>query len=465
MSGIRPASVAGSFYPAEPAELHRQLGALLNQASTRPPARAAIPKAIIVPHAGYVYSGPIAASAYVLLAPVRGMVERVVLIGPSHWVAFQGLAVGTADAWQTPLGTVPVDGDAVERLRRLPAVVTADSAHVREHALEVHVPFLQDVLGAFRLIPIVAGDTSPEMVAEALDAVWGGPETLVVVSSDLSHYLDYRSCQDADRRTAAAIQALDPGAIDRHGACGRVPVGGLLLTAQRRGMTVVPLDLRNSGDTAGPKDRVVGYGSWAFYEHPAAERAPAEDAEETVRAVGPTLIALARASIECGLATGRPAPAPTTQDMQETLRKPGAAFVTLMRRGGLRGCIGSAAAWRPLAEDVTDNAFRAAFRDSRFVPLAPREADGLEVSVSVLTAPEPMTFADESALLEQLTPGVDGLIIEDGHCRALFLPAVWAQLPNPRGFLDHLKRKAGLDAGHWSPAFRASRFRAIEVKG
>jgi hypothetical protein len=455
MTAIRHPAVAGTFYPAEPDVLERQLARFLSEAANDAPSAA--PKAIIGPHAGYVYSGPVAARAYARLAAARGKISRVVLIGPSHYLAFRGLAVDTAEAWAMPSGMVPLDCDAIARLRRLPMVGELDAAHQREHALEVHVPFLQQVLGEFRLVPIVAGDAPPEALAAVFDALWGGPETLIVISTDLSHYLDYTTCRRVDQATAEAIERFDLGALGPSQACGAIPTRGLLLEAQRRRMTIERLDLRNSGDTAGPKDRVVGYGAWALYED--AERA-------AVEAIGDDLIALARHSILSGLDTGQPARVPIDERTAALLAAPGAAFVTLRRRdGALRGCIGSAAATRPLIVDVAHHAFNAAFRDPRFPRLEWLELAGLLLSVSVLTPPEPMRFVDEADLLDQLRPGMDGLIIEELGRRSLFLPSVWEELPDPRQFLTLLKLKAGLAAGHFSPTFRAQRFRSIEVKG
>jgi len=264
LPAIRPTAVAGSFYSADAAELRSEIDDLLG--STASAAITPIPKALIAPHAGYIYSGPIAAAGYRRLAPAREHIMRVVLLGPSHFVGFDGLAASSAEDWLTPLGTVPVDRPMVERLIKAKLIGVLDAAHAQEHSLEVHLPFLQVALDEFALVPIVAGDASPQAVAALLDAVWAGPETLIIVSTDLSHYLDYRSCQATDRQTAAAIERLDPGGLRPQSACGRVPVRGLLAAAKRRGMSIVRLDLRNSGDTAGPRDRVVGYGSWALFE-------------------------------------------------------------------------------------------------------------------------------------------------------------------------------------------------------
>jgi len=451
VTAIRSPAVAGQFYPADPATLTQQAAALLAAAA---PAHPPVPKAIIVPHAGWVYSGPIAATAYAQLAPARATLRRVVLLGPSHRVALRGLALSGADQWATPLGPIALDRDGARALAALPGLGESDIAHAQEHALEVQLPFLQTVLGAdFRLLPLVVGDAPADNVAAALDRVWGGAETVIVISTDLSHYLDYASCRRQDLSTAAAIERLDGKAIGHDAACGRLALAGLLLTAQRRGLRIERLDLRNSGDTAGPRDRVVGYGAWALYE--------ADDEAQAIRALGPTLLDLAWGSIRHGLEHRRPAPAPSERPGR--LAQPGAVFVTLTRDGALRGCIGSPLAWRPLAEDIVDNAFKAAFGDPRFPPLEPRELEGLALSVSVLTPPEPIDFTDEADLLAQLRPRRDGLIIEDKGARALFLPAVWEQLPDPHAFLAHLKQKAGLKLRHWSPHFRASRFEAIEI--
>ena len=460
---VRSPAVAGTFYPADPTTLRRQVAGFLAESGNAPPAPG-LPKAIIGPHAGYVYSGPVAARAYARLLTARGKIRRVVLIGPSHHVGFQGLAVDTADSWAMPNGSVPLDTAAIARLLRLPMVGTLEAAYTREHALEVHVPFLQHVLGEFHLVPIVAGNAPPETVAAVFQALWGGPETLIVVSTDLSHYLDYAACQRTDAQTAAAIERLDADAFGPSQACGAVPTRGLLLAARQRGMTIERLDLRNSGDTAGGRDRVVGYGAWALYE-PAAAAGATDDEAAAVQAEAPALLQLARDAIVFGLNTGSAPQLVSTGTLAPLLAAPGAAFVTLRRRGALRGCIGSAVATKPLAADVVHHAFNAAFRDWRFPRLALDELPGLGVSVSVLTAPAAMDCADEADLLAQLRPGVDGLIIRDAGHAALFLPSVWEEIGGPKEFLAALKYKAGMGAGHVSAGFTAQRFRSIEVKG
>ena len=261
---VRPAAVAGLFYPGDPRELRRDLDSMLGDVAAREPAPR-VPKAIIAPHAGYIYSGPVAAQVYSLLAPARARIHRVVLLGPTHRVAVRGLALPDADALATPLGLVPVDPEAVARIRALPQIVISAAAHAMEHSLEVHLPFLQRVLASFQVVPLAVGRATPDEVAAVIDALWGGPETLIVVSSDLSHFLDYRRAQAVDRHTADAILALSTD-VTHEEACGATPVTGLTFTARRRGLKPELVDLRNSGDTAGDKSRVVGYGAFAFYE-------------------------------------------------------------------------------------------------------------------------------------------------------------------------------------------------------
>ncbi|MDD1606818.1 MAG: AmmeMemoRadiSam system protein B [Methylococcaceae bacterium] len=254
----RQPAVAGSFYPANPQQLHQMLNQYLHDAKTSPKA----PKAIIAPHAGYIYSGPIAASAYARLKNAHDSIKRVVIIGPSHRVGFNGLAVSQADAFITPLGSIPVDRQAIHAIVQLPFVEYIEQAHSHEHSLEVQLPFLQAMLDDFSIVPIVAGDASPEQVSQVLKLLWGGDETLIVISSDLSHYYDYKAAQKLDKATSTAIENLQYEQLDYESACGRVPISGLLKLARDNGLTVKNIDLRNSGDTAGDKQRVVGYGAY-----------------------------------------------------------------------------------------------------------------------------------------------------------------------------------------------------------
>jgi len=267
MHQIRPAAVAGAFYPGQKAALSQTLQQMLG--AVPPDAAAALqaPKALLVPHAGYIYSGPTAARAYAQLAPWRKTIRRVILLGPVHRVPVRGLALPGVDAFVTPLGEVAIDAAAVASLAGLAQVVTSPAAHAMEHSLEVQLPFLQTVLDGFTLLPLAVGDASPAEVAQVLEALWGGPETLIVISSDLSHFLPYRTAQALDRGTVDAILAL-AGPVSHEQACGGTPGNGLMLAARHHRLQPRLLDMCNSGDTAGDKDRVVGYASLSFTEAP-----------------------------------------------------------------------------------------------------------------------------------------------------------------------------------------------------
>ncbi|NKB56594.1 MAG: AmmeMemoRadiSam system protein B [Alphaproteobacteria bacterium] len=447
MGHTRAPAVAGTFYPDDPRELASNIARYI--AAVPADSSAAAPKAIIVPHAGYIYSGAIAGRAYAALRQTATRIERVVLLGPAHRLAFTGLAAPEADAFKTPLGLVSIDKDAVASIADMPQVARRDDAHSEEHSLEVHLPFLQELLGDFMLVPLVVGQASAHDVCQVLDRLWGGDETLIVISTDLSHYKDYETARRMDGATAEAIESLRAGDIGRDQACGRIPVAGLLTAAQQRSMTVERLDLRNSGDTAGTKDRVVGYGAWSLYEAASDRTLLDKNRAEIFR--------VARSSIRYGLTKGK-APAVDVKSFAKDLQPHRATFITLKKNSRLRGCIGTVTAHRPFVEDIVENAYAAAFRDHRFAPLQADEADATTVSISLLGKPDAMTFTDEADFIAQLRPGADGLIIRDGDKRSVFLPQVWTDLPQPETFLTHLKRKAGMADDHWTPTFEAWRF-------
>jgi len=442
---LKAPNVAGRFYEADPGRLAAAVDGYL--AAARPfPGR---PKAIIAPHAGFVYSGPIAGSAYAPLAARRGEIRRVVLFGPAHYGRFRGLALPQADAFQTPLGAVPVDWAWASRILGLPEVSLVDQAFEREHSLETQLPFLQRALGDFSLVPILVGGAAIELVDQALTLLWGGPETAVVISSDLSHYHDYAKAQGLDGAASTAIEMLRPDRLEEPHACGRHGIRGLLVRARALDMRATALDVRNSGDTAGGKDRVVGYGAYAF-EYAGEARLTDADRE--------TLLSLAVASIRYRLKHGAAPTRINLADPSPALRACRGAFVTLELDGKLRGCIGSTEPVRPLMEDVVHNAGQAAFADPRFKPLTAAELARLDVSISVLGSRRPVAFASQEDLIAQLRPDRDGVVLMDGRNRGLFLPQVWEGVPEPAQFLTHLKRKAGLPADHWSETIRFDRF-------
>ena len=449
MQTVRPAAVAGSFYPGNAQALRAELDDLLGGVQDCAP-RLGFPKALIVPHAGYIYSGPVAARAYDELRGARGVVRRVVLLGPVHRVPVRGLAAPSAAVFATPTGAVRVDRDALHALRDLPQVVTSDAAHALEHSLEVQLPFLQELLGDFQLVPFAVGMASAAEVSQVIDRLWGGRETLIVVSTDLSHYHAYDEARRLDAATLARIAGF---ATDLHHeeACGATPLNGMLAAARQRNLSIRQLAACNSGDSAGGKAQVVGYAAFALYE----------EGEVTHAEAGPRLLSIAADSIAADLGLG----APPCIEGVHWLEQAGATFVTLLRAGELRGCIGSLEAVRPLGRDVAENARGAAFRDPRFAPLGRDEWRQCSVEVSLLSSPRPIQFADEDHLLSLIRAGQDGLILEAEGRRATFLPQVWEGLPDKRRFLRELLKKAGLPDDTRLGRCRISRYGVVKFDG
>jgi len=454
--GTRPAVLAGQFYPADPGALARMVDDCLLAADNYP----GKPKAVIAPHAGFVYSGPIAGTAYAAVRWRREQIRRVVILGPCHRVPVQTFAVPSYSAFETPLGRIAVDRDGIETALRLPGVEQRDDAHLPEHCLETQLPFLQRLLDDFTILPVLVGTASPEATASLLEQLWGGEETLVVISSDFSHFHDYEAARRLDTAACQAIEVLDPARLGEEQACGRHAIRGLLKRAQALDLRATTLDLRNSGDTAGAarRDSVVGYGALAFED--AATARYGDEARQQ-------LLETAAGAIAAGLRDDNgndEPPAIDTTRFPWPLRAIRASFVTLKVKGELRGCVGTASAHQPLIADVAASAYKAAFGDRRFEDLSREEFlsldDGLELSISILSRPRPIAAAKEAQVLESLQPNVDGVILKDGERGALFLPQVWASLPDPRAFLARLKLKAGLAEDHWSNDLQLFRFRA-----
>lgn len=525
---IRPSAVAGSFYPADRTALKQLINQQLDYGrkllqQLEPTLPAGVPRAVIVPHAGYIYSGTAAALAYALLERGRGSVTRAVIVGPTHRVAVRGVACSTAAAFETPLGTVPVDIAAERKALGLsvneplrsgtharpgapaPAMIVNAPTHAQEHAVEVQIPFLQTVLGPdLTIVPLNAGDATPQEVGDVLRALWGGPETVIVISSDLSHYHPHEVARALDDQTIADIAALHLPIHPRR-ACGAYPINGLLdVLKGRKDMRLFELGCSTSGDDgvvalAGqPRpamrdadEPVVGYVSFAAWESkPEADALAGADDLGTsgTPSHGEVLLKLARAAIRERLHIEHPTAADSTASILAAnpwLNEPGACFVTLTEGGRLRGCIGSLVAHRSLGKDVTEHAVDAATRDPRFNPVTAAEYPLLNVEVSVLGAPEPITVnscdADlcgtgsktatlaslqsgpqtdavkrdgsnverpvrsRTELEEVLRPGKDGLILADRRGRsATFLPQVWDELPDSHDFVAHLLAKAGI---------------------
>ncbi len=453
---VREPAVAGLFYPRDPDVLSRTIDGYLATAKTT---RRGTLKALICPHAGYPYSGPVAASGFRLLRGTH--YGTVIILGPSHYALVEAASVSDADAYRTPLGDVAIAPEArqlgrarpfaleprctVERpawapqaSRPLPAP-GADRADTWEHADEVELPFLQKTLASFSVIPVVMGDVDPAEAASAL-----GPfvtdDTLLVVSSDLSHYHTYAEAQRLDRSCVDAICALDTRKMESQEACGQIPILTLLHLAKERGWKPQLLDLRNSGDTSGDKSRVVGYAAIAFYA-PATESA----LNATDRRF---LLKLARDSVREAAASGGLPPL-SPENLAPELKTPKGVFVTLTKHGELRGCIGHITARMPLYRAVAENARNATLEDPRFPRVKPAEVNQLEIEISVLTDPKSLAFSSPDDLLSKLNPHADGVVLRISAGVATYLPQVWEQIPEKVEFLDSLAEKAGGRAGDW----------------
>jgi hypothetical protein len=454
---VRAPAVAGLFYPAEESVLSKTIDGLLESAPAHH-----IPhlKGLVCPHAGYPYSGPTAAIAYKMLAGRD--VQTVVILGPSHYAAFQGASVPNTDAYQTPLGAVPISAKARQLANTSPFVLEPqclvqrppwwaqsskpappageDTPDTWEHSVEVQVPFLQKTLKNFTILPAVFGNVDPEQAAKVLAGVIDG-KTIVVASSDLSHYYPYAEAKELDNRCVKAICDLNIDEMKTQEACGKLSILTLMYLAREKGWKAQLLDCRNSGDTAGDKSRVVGYAAIAFYE-PAPQNFEAKDRK--------FLLDLSRRTLSL-VATKADSPGPgvNARDLSPKLSETKGCFVTLTENGVLRGCIGHILPQEALCQAVVDNTRSAATRDPRFQPVRPEELNKIKIEISVLTEPQPLSFKSPEDLLNKLEPGEDGVVLRIGPRGATYLPQVWEQLPGKVQFLNHLAEKAGCAPDDW----------------
>jgi len=445
---IRMPVFAGSWYPGTRSELAETIARLTRQVKTGQVQK--LPqtslKALILPHAGYIYSGQTAAYASLVLK--KNQFDRVVVMAPDHRVGFSGGAVSDVVAYETPLGLIKLD-DAAAGLRRKSDLFRAIPASDRqEHSLEMVLPFLQYYLKNFELVPIVVGRGNVGRIADEIDPLLD-ERTLLVVSSDLSHYMPYAKAVEWDQATIRMILDLDMDDLLKHdnAACGKIPILITMSMARRHGWQPKFLHYSNSGDTAGDRRKVVGYTAIAFYGG-SAMQSNQDSPRSLDQKQGQTLIKLARQTISERL--GRPCAEVDPDSLKDNdLQARRGTFVTLTIHGQLRGCIGSLEASESLLEGVKRNAINAAFRDPRFAQLDAEELDRVDIEVSILSDPVPLGYQDSRDLISKLRPHVDGVILRKGSASATFLPQVWEQLPRPEKFLSHLCRKAGLPADEW----------------
>ena len=445
-TGVREAVFAGKFYPADPEQLHQQVQALLNEArqTDNQTPRDKKLKALVMPHAGYIYSGRTAAHAARTLAGAD--FSKVIILGPDHRVGFQNGAISNANAYETPLGRIDLHPDAARLRHRFDCFRHVPASDQTEHSIEVILPFLQTQLDGFQLMPIVMGPGNIQQYAKAINSIYD-ENSLLVVSTDLSHYLSYSKANRRDRQTIEMILNLNSSDLADSGnrACGVTPLRVLINLAEKHQWEPRLLFHENSADTAGPRQQVVGYAAIAFYGEESMTQSN-EMSEEK----GQQLVQLARQTIAKRLGISQN----DSGDMESRLsddffQSRRGTFVTLTKNNQLRGCIGNLVPDKSLKEGVKDNAINAAFNDPRFPALSKEELEQIEIEVSLLTEPKPLEYKDADDLLAKLRPHVDGVILRKGMYSSTFLPQVWEQLPEKELFLSHLCLKAGLPADEW----------------
>lgn len=466
LAQYRNPAVAGIFYSEDKILLDSEIEHYLANASSPSDFQ---PRILIVPHAGYIYSASTAAKAYNQLRKYAGQIKNVILLGPSHRVGFKGVALSSADYFATPLGSVGVNKELAAQFASLPEFKFYDAAHKDEHSLEVQLPFLQKVLKTFQIVPMVYGDVRPEVLAAAIEPVLKRPDTLLVVSADLSHYHDYETARVLDAQTAELVAGKE-AELEDHMSCGATGINASLIIAKENALRPEMLELINSGDTAGDKERVVGYGAWSFgaSDPDGNKKLLPKLEQETLnlqlfaKAYKRELLQVAANALNEAVVKHKHY-SPSRKDYSNELFDKGASFVTLKLNGELRGCIGTVVPQIAVAHDIADNTYQAAMEDSRFQPLTEAELPQLTFSVSLLTGIERVHYLDEADLLQRIRPGIDGIIIRDGNRQGLFLPSVWKELPDKVEFMKNLKIKAGMNPSFWSNNIKVYRFRTVEI--
>lgn len=444
---VKEPSVAGTFYYADKSNLLSQISEFKqNSRNTyKTPCRA-----VIVPHAGLVYSGRI---AYEGISQLDKNIKNIFIIAPAHRVAFEGIAVTSYDAWKTPLGVVDINREITNTLKTKFKARVNDEALQPEHAIEIELPIIQSVFEGqsdIRIIPILVGKESYNKLYQIISFYYSDPKNGFVISSDLSHYLPDATAKKVDNYTAQLIETCTTDNFTHELACGATGILGLIEFAKSKGYSLIRVDMSNSGATTFDNQRVVGYGAWFLYE--------GEKNQFIKENYSDFILKLCHDAIKSKSFDISKVAYP------QVFSEYGATFVTLEKFGNLRGCIGSIIAHRPLIEDLVINSQNSAYSDRRFEPVSRGEIKDLKVAVSLLSAPKPMKFKDEADLLNQIRPFVDGIIIKDKNYQAVYLPSVWELIPDKKQFLNSLKVKAGLKENHFSDTFEAYRFETVYIK-
>lgn len=459
---VREAAVAGIFYPADVYQLNSDINGYLQHISD---SNSGKPRILVVPHAGYKYSAQVAAKAFKRIQPFKNKLKKIFLLGPSHRVYVNGVALADEKSFKTPLGIIKTDSNIANQLAQNKVFSFNSRAHKKEHSLEVVLPFLQKTLDKFQIIPMVYGDVNPQDVAEVLKPHLERDDSILIVSADLSHYLDYTSAQKADKETAEKIKNNEP--LLEHQSCGATGINTAMILAQQFGLVPHLLDMINSGDSAGDKESVVGYGAWSFEKDDNTSELTGIELEQDnlrnfARHNKDTITKIVTKALEEAVLDNNKY-TPKRDDYANVMFNKGASFVTLEKNNKLRGCIGSIFPTTSIAEDLAKNTYLAALHDSRFNPVVKEELKDITFKVSLLTGLEKFEFSSYDDLLKQIKPKTDGILIKDGKRQGVFLPAVWDEIPNKKDFLTELKIKAGLSPTYWSDDIEVFRFRAVEI--
>lgn len=445
MKKIKYPAAAGTFYPNNALELKKQIEFFAQYCQND---YTYASRAVIVPHAGLIYSGRL---AYEGISLLDRNLKNLFIFAPAHRVGFEGLSLSGFELWQTPLGEIEVNQQINNELKEKFNAQFFDKAFEYEHSIEVQLPLIQSVFKNVKIIPLLAGSADYQVISQIIKYYYDDKENGFIISSDLSHFLTDEKAKKIDAVTADMIETGNIDNFQYEQACGALGIAGLVDFANKKNYSLIRIGMHNSGLTTGDKTRVVGYGSWFLYE--------GQTNEFIKKYYSKLIIDICRQAIKSKFE-------PDIEEIKypQVFGRIGACFVTLEKNNTLRGCIGSVIARRPLINDIIMNAKNSAFSDPRFLPVQQNEISQLKIAVSILSEPKKMSFTDENDLLRQMRPNIDGIIIKDGIYQAVYLPSVWEQLPDKREFLETLKVKAGLNPDYFSDTFEAYRFETVYIK-
>ena len=445
MKKIKYPAAAGTFYPNNALELKKQIEFFAQYCQND---YTYASRAVIVPHAGLIYSGRL---AYEGISLLDRNLKNLFIFAPAHRVGFEGLSLSGFELWQTPLGEIEVNQQINNELKEKFNAQFFDKAFEYEHSIEVQLPLIQSVFKNVKIIPLLAGSADYQVISQIIKYYYDDKENGFIISSDLSHFLTDEKAKRIDAVTADMIETGNIDNFQYEQACGALGIAGLVDFANKKNYSLIRIGMHNSGLTTGDKTRVVGYGSWFLYE--------GQTNEFIKKYYSKLIIDICRQAIKSKFE-------PDIEEIKypQVFVRIGACFVTLEKNNTLRGCIGSVIARRPLINDIIMNAKNSAFSDPRFLPVQQNEISQLKIAVSILSEPKKMSFTDENDLLRQMRPNIDGIIIKDGIYQAVYLPSVWEQLPDKREFLETLKVKAGLNPDYFSDTFEAYRFETVYIK-